>query len=74
MAIAIRWSGIGHRIASGATPWMTASETLQSQPRPAKNAVRLNCFQKYAEHVGVNRQPEFRPTSKESGRGTDNCG
>jgi hypothetical protein len=44
---AVRWSvPIGHGIIPGAAPGLTASKTLQTQPAPVKNAVRLNSFQK----------------------------
>src|SRR4029077_16071199 len=35
-----------HRVVPTSTPWLAASEALQSQPASMPNAMRLHCFQK----------------------------
>src|SRR4029450_12609545 len=35
-----------HRVVPTSTPWLAASEALQSQPAPVPNAMRLHRFQK----------------------------
>ena len=55
-----------YRIVSLSAPRLAAHEPLQSDPAPANHSMRLSRFQKYAEQVGSNRQPEPGPPSQES--------
>src|SRR5580765_2459962 len=53
-----------HRIISPTAPWMTTTQSLQSEPAATRKAMRFNCFQKIRRTGWLKTTTAGRPAKK----------